>query len=286
MWRDNTQVSYFGQGPGAVQDDQSQYRLKSTDVAGYAALRPTETLTFTGELGWIRRPQIQTTAGAFNPDYAQTQVAFPDAPAMSLAVQPNFLRSEFSVALDTRQYRGHPTSGGLYRAGVTVYSDESAGTFSFDQYEAEAVQLVPIAGERIVFAGHAWTVFTDVPNGHDVPFYLMPVLGGNNTLRAFDDYQFHDRNTLLVNAEVRLALTTHIDAAAFVDAGNVAFRYGDLNLDKRSYGAGVRIHTARATFGRLDVAHGSEGWRFVFRTTEPLKISRLSRHTAIIPAVP
>ena len=82
-----------------------------------------------------------------------------------------------------------------------------------------------------------------------------------NTLRSFTDYRFHDDNMLLANAELRLALMTHLDLAVFADAGNVAARAGDLDLDKRSYGAGFRLHTRRETFAMVDVAHGDEGWR-------------------------
>ena len=60
----------------------------------------------------------------------------------------------------------------------------------------------------------------------------------------------------------------------------------DLNFDKQSVGVGVRLHSAQSTFGRMDVAHGSEGWRVAFTTSEPLHLSRLSRRTAVIPFSP
>ena len=41
----------------------------------------------------------------------------------------------------------------------------------------------------------------------------------------------------------------------------------DLNLDKSSVGVGVRMHSIRSTFARLDVAHGAEGWRVIFNTS-------------------
>lgn len=56
--------------------------------------------------------------------------------------------------------------------------------------------------------------------------------------------------------EARLAVTRHVDAAAFADAGGVASRLADLGLDRTSYGIGVRMHTSRANFLRVDVAHG------------------------------
>jgi hemolysin activation/secretion protein len=114
----------------------------------------------------------------------------------------------------------------------------------------------------------------------------MPALGGDNTLRAYDDYQFHDLNSVVASAEVRVAMMAHIDAAAFYDAGNVAARYDNLNFSKRSIGVGLRIHTAHATFGRLDAAHGSEGWKFVLRTNDPFKLSRIMRKIAAAPFSP
>jgi hypothetical protein len=91
---------------------------------------------------------------------------------------------------------------------------------------------------------------------------------------------------MLFNAEARIAMMSHVDAALFMDAGNVAARFGDLDLGKRSYGAGLRFHNVRQNFARIDVARGSEGWRLLFRLTDPLNLSRLSRRTAPVPVVP
>jgi hypothetical protein len=77
-----------------------------------------------------------------------------------------------------------------------------------------------------------------------------------------------------------------VDVALFVDAGNVGPQFQDLNFDKRSYGGGIRLHTDRATFARLDVAQGAEGWRVVFRTSDPFRIARLTRRVAAVPFVP
>jgi hypothetical protein len=146
--------------------------------------------------------------------------------------------------------------------------------------------MVPLGDSRFTLGLHGWTVFCDVGNGHSVPFYLVPALGGQNTLRAYDNFQFHDLNTVVATAELRIALMKHVDVAAFYDAGNVAPRYGDLNFDKRSIGAGFRLHTERAIFGRLDVVHGAEGWRVLFRTSDPFKLSRVTRRVASVPFVP
>ena len=71
-----------------------------------------------------------------------------------------------------------------------------------------------------------------------------------------------------------MALFNHLDAAVFADAGNVAPHVADVNLDKRSYGAGLRLHSRESTFARVDIAHGGEGWRFMFRLSDPLQLKR------------
>ena len=60
----------------------------------------------------------------------------------------------------------------------------------------------------------------------------------------------------------------------------------DLNLEKHSYGAGLRLHSRESTFARVDIARGGEGWRFMFRLSDPLQLKRLTRRTAPVPFVP
>ena len=79
---------------------------------------------------------------------------------------------------------------------------------------------------------------------------------------------------------------SHVDVAAFFDAGNVAYRARDLNFDKTAYGIGIRLHTQRTTIGRIEVARGAGGWNVLFRTGDPLHVKRLSRRVAPVPFVP
>jgi outer membrane protein assembly factor BamA len=157
--------------------------------------------------------------------------------------------------------------------------------FSFKRYEVEGAHFAPL-GSHVVVALHGWLVASQPDEGQVVPFYLQPSLGGHNTLRSYADYRFHDRHLMAMNAEGRVAVMTHVDAAVFFDAGNVARQLGDLNFDKRSYGAGIRVHTRRQTFARVDVARGGEGWRLLLRVSDPLDLSRLSRRLVNAPFVP
>jgi hypothetical protein len=283
-WQDFMQVNFFGQGADTLESTRSEYRLTSRNAVGYATLRLLESVAIEGSVGWLR-PDISEPAGWFERDRPDTRDVFPSDVVFAIPDQPTFVHSEAAVTADTRDFWRHPTRGGLYRAAASNYAARNK-LFSFRRYEAEAAHFVPVGGTHLVVALHQWLVASDTSAGQVVPFYLQPSLGGHNSLRAYSDYRFHDRNLIVVNAEGRIALMAHVDAALFVDAGNVAAVLADLNLDKRSYGAGVRLHTRRQTFARLDLAHGDEGWRLVVNLTDPLALSRLSRRTAAVPFVP
>jgi hypothetical protein len=285
-WQDLTQVNYFGVGSDSSEATRSEYRIKTTDFVGYANYRPVRWLTVASRLGWMERPTLSSPAGPFDRGYPDARAVFVTEPAFNLDRQPSFLHGDVSIAVDTRDYPSHPMSGGLYRAGWTMFSDGNLDRYTFRRYEAEAFHALPIVAERFTVIGHVWTVASDAGAEQTLPVYMLPSLGGSNTLRSFSDFRFHDRHMLVASVESRIALFTHIDAAVFVDAGNVAPHFGDLDLAKRSYGAGLRLHTHQATTARVDVAKGVEGWRVIFSLNDPFRLRRLSRAATAVPFVP
>jgi hypothetical protein len=66
------------------------------------------------------------------------------------------------------------------------------------------------ADMTLVAEGANGRVFSDAPGGRSVPFFLMPSLGGHNTLRGYYDYRFHDNDMQAFNAESRWALFDHL----------------------------------------------------------------------------
>jgi hypothetical protein len=283
-WQDSTQVNYFGIGADSLESLRSEYRVRDADVLGYGSLKANRWLSVGGRFGWLKKPDLSSSSGSFDRNFADALEVFAFDPGV--AGPTSYLHTDVSAVADTRDHPDHPTGGGLYRASAGIFSDRDLGQFSFRRYEAEGMQVVPVVGKTWVVALHGWSVFSDTSAGESVPFYMLPSLGGNNTLRSYHDYRFHDRNMLLAGAESRFALLRHVDAAVFVDAGNVAPRASDLNLKKTSYGAGLRVHSATSTIGRLDVAHGREGWSLFFRMNDPFGLARRSERATVVPFVP
>jgi Omp85 superfamily domain len=289
LYQDMLQVNYFGLGNNSLQSNRSGYRLDETDIFGYATYRPGPNwLSITGRLGWIHQAELSTMTGWSVP-YPNTLDVFTDATAPGLKQQPAFWHGDGSVAVDTRDNSGHPTSGGIYRATFARYTDRTYGKYSFERYDVEAAHFLPIVEDNWVIALRGWAVFSQTSGGNTVPFYLMPSLGGKNTLRGYYDYRFHDRDMEVFNVESRWGLFTHLDAAVFYDTGKVGPRPGDLGFShlKNSYGFGFRVHTRQATVGRVDVGHSVEGWRVIVKMNDPFKRSTLSGgRPEMIPFVP
>lgn len=285
LWRDLTQVHYFGTGRETLESMLSQYRVRYFDTIGYATAQAGRFVSVTATAGLLRSARVQSATGWFREDLPDTRTLFPGEPAFRPEAIPRFRHAGLSVVGDTRDQPGYPSRGGLYRAAWSGFWGPSGGILSFQRIETEAVQFVPLAGEWWSAAVHGWGVFTDTDDGQFVPFYMMATLGGH-AHRGYNSYRFSDRNLLLATIESRLRLTSHIDGALFVDAGNVAATARDLDLARRSWGAGVRLHTATSTLARLDVARADEGWRVVFSMSDPFRLSRVTRRAPQMPFNP
>jgi hemolysin activation/secretion protein len=122
---------------------------------------------------------------------------------------------------------------------------------------------VNFLSERRVLAFRGWLATTDVNSGEQIPFYLMPSLGGNTTLRGFRALRFRGPNAMLLQAEYRFEIWAGLDAALFYDTGKVTDRRADLNFKslEHDYGIGFRFNTDQGVILRIDAAFGSSDGR-------------------------
>jgi outer membrane protein assembly factor BamA len=277
-YQDFTQVNFFGIGNDSLKSNRTDYRLKDIDTLGFATVRANPWLSITGRAGALRRVDIERGTSTL---YPATQDVFDEISAPSLTREPNYLHADVAVNADTRDVPGYPTSGGRYRLSVAAYHDQTFGQYSFRRVEADAAQYIPI--RRSVVALRARVDLSQTGDGQAVPFYLLPALGGANSLRGFLDYRFRDRDLLMLNAEYRWPIARKIDAAAFYDAGAVAPEASGLTRRfNRDYGLGVRVHSDTHMLVRLDVARSNEGTRALLTFTTPLALPNRS----IAPYVP
>ena len=163
--------------------------------------------------------------------------------------------------LDWRPSSSYARRGGFWRATWSNYAQQAGTGSAFRLFEAEASQLIPILRESWIIALRARLTTTDTDPGNEVPFYLLPSLGGGSSIRGYHSWRFRDRNALLLNAEYRWTPSHYLDMALFLDAGQVAPRTEDLRFSElhTGYGIGARFHTPSAMVLRIDIGHSTEG---------------------------
>jgi hypothetical protein len=280
-YQDFTQINFFGIGGDSLKANQTNYRLRDMDALGFATVRPNRWLSIGGRVGVLRSVGIAAGTSSLSPS---TGELFDAVTAPGLTRQPGFLHADLSVDVDTQDAPGYPTSGGRYHVGVATFQDRTYSQYSFRRLDADAAEYIPLLHKNWVLALRGRAVLTETAAGQDVPFYLLPSLGGSTTLRGFLDYRFRDRDLLLFNAEYRWPLLRALDGALFYDAGTVGPSTAALSVRNAhtDYGVGVRLHSTRRTLVRLDVARSNEGYRALFSFTAPFRAAS----STVVPYAP
>ena len=93
--------------------------------------------------------------------------------------------------------------------------------YGFKQLDYEAIQHIPLLREAWVLSFRGAVETTNVNDSEQVPFFMLPALGGGSSLRGFSSWRFRDRNSLLLQGEWRIIVNRYIDMAVFFDAGKV-----------------------------------------------------------------
>ena len=226
-----------------------------------------------GEIAWRPLGHMRLQGGAMYEDYSTgspsggarppIESMFTPVTAPALGLDPAYWHGTASLGYDWRPSPGYARRGGLYQVRYHQYA---GGVDDFERVEGEVVQHVPLVREYWVLSlhGHADSILTD---GAVVPYYLLPSLGGGDTLRGYSSWRFRDRTAALTTAELRWIPNRNIvDVAVFYDAGMVAPEFGDLALSrfKSDAGIGVRFHGPLATPLRIELAKSREGLHLVF----------------------
>jgi len=255
----NTQEVFFGTGNDTRAEDRSIYRLEDRTIGGKVGLHVSPNVKVGAHSSWIK-----TTAGnASTPRLRSVGEVFSAETLTAIDGEPTYLSSGAFVDIDSRDEPGNPRSGGRYAANWSVFKDQDLGLHDFTQYDVEVQQYIPLFHQRRVIALRAKTTLTQTADGKQIPFYMLPTLGGSEDLRGYEDFRFRDRNMVVVNAEYRWEAFSGLDVALFADAGQVATHAQDLRLRdmKTSAGFGFRVNTAKGVFYRVDVGFSKEATR-------------------------
>ncbi len=157
-----------------------------------------------------------------------------------------------SILRDTRNQVFYPTKGVFGEFFVVPSGKIFGANRNFTKISAD-VSTYKSLGKRTVLASN----YVAIANIGDVPFNQLAYLGGQSKLRGVFEGYFRDKNTLIIQQEVRQEIWKRLGGVAF---GSMAFlgsqddAFLRLNKPKFTYGAGLRIATKNHLNIRLDYA--------------------------------
>jgi hypothetical protein len=260
-WRDATEVGFHGFGMNTTSGDVANYGFEQPSGSALLTIRPTRGLFLMRGGVEASRWDLKSGKGtAPSVDEVYTPESLP-----GLGTTTTFLHTQATLGFDSRPSSGYARRGGFYGVTGHDYTDRD-DALGFRQVDYEVIQHIPILRDTWVVSLHGLAKTTFDKGDQTPPFYLQPSVGGGSSLRGFSSYRFTDRNSLLLQAEWRIVGNRFFESAVFYDAGKVAARTSDLDLNhlKSDYGFGVRFHAPMATVLRVDVARSNEGTRLVF----------------------
>ncbi len=260
--RDYPQENFFGLGPDSARDD--RVRLRDPHEP-FRWPRGCQTRRAPARRRRARVPDAATRRGAERSvsDRDRGHSLRPKCPALfpaPISCDPTRSSRSTIASRDIRR------KGGWYRIDFSHYDDRTAGQFTFNRIDADLRQFIGFLAGRRVIAARLFVSTSDTSAGQTMPFYFMPTLGGNDTLRGFREYRFRAPHAILAQAEYRWEIWSGFDAALFYDAGKVANRRDDLDFEnlESDYGIGFRFNTNSGVILRVDAAFGSRDGKHLY----------------------
>ena len=259
-WNDAPDLTFFGLGNNTSNASEVSYGLRSIEAGAQVQVRAARWFRYGGSIGYLG---AHSGAGDEQEPSVETTLTNESAPGLGSA--PAWVHSSAYAAVDTRESPGYTHRGGLYSVTFHRYADRG-GQFNFDRTEIDLRQFIPLLHNNWVIALEGRADLTSSAPGQVIPYFMLPSIGGRDTLPGFEEYRFTDRNTLLLRSELRWTPTPLVDMAVFLGQGTVAPRVAALDLHdlKRDWGIGARFHGSTFTALRIEVTHSVEGWRYNF----------------------
>ena len=260
-WREATEVGYYGLGTSNATSDRANYGFKQPYGVATLTVRPVRRHVLIQ--GSVDASEWQQTPGSGSAPSVD-EVYTPET-LTGLGSTITYFHSRATIGLDSRPSPGYARRGSFLGVTVHDFTDRN-DAYGFTQVEYEAIQHVPLVREAWVLSFHGRVATTATKGSQEIPFFMLPAIGGGSSLRGFSSWRFRDRNSLELQAEWRAIVNRYIDLALFYDTGKVTAHTTDINLEnlKNDVGIGFRFHGPVTTPLRLELAKGNEGLSLIF----------------------
>jgi len=177
----------------------------------------------------------------------------------------NYSGIGISILIDNRDNSLNPRKGHYFELNGLSYYDHSKTDGSFQSILFDARWYETIR-KKLVWNINAIGAF----NQGNVPFRMLPAIGGARFMRGYYQGRFRDNNLILAQQEFRYPLFWRFGFACFMGMGQVAQQIGDFNAQRfhYNYGLGLRFVIDRKENASIRIDYGftadSQGMYIVF----------------------
>ncbi len=235
--------SYFGSGHLSSRDRETNYNPEHSHLSSSVLWQARSNIVIDLRVGY----DAYNISDGEDPNLVGDIDSIRQIYKLSLSETRNTRLASFGGTIDHdwRNDKGQPTAGGREIISVVYYaSTEDNDNFKYTSITVDVRQYFHIFKKRAL-AVRVMALSTDLGDKTQVmPFYLLPSLGGAETLRGYTRLRFVDNDLALISAEYRYPIWKKIDAFVFLDEARVFisltdhFKWHDW---KYSYGGGLRV---------------------------------------------
>ncbi len=219
-WREATQVGFYGVGTNTSKDDRTNYLFQQPYGSALFTLFPTRRVL-------MLRGGVELTQWSQEPGegtFPSVETRYTPATLPGLGAEVTYLHTQGDVGLDWRTSPGYSAPRRVPRRHAARLQRQRRrvrlpdGRIRRDRAPSRS------CARRGCSRSAAASSTRRSKDGQQIPFFMLPSLGGGSSLRGYASWRFRDQNSLLLQAEWRIMVNRYLDLAFFYDAGKVAAR--------------------------------------------------------------
>ncbi|WP_338235739.1 BamA/TamA family outer membrane protein [Persicobacter diffluens] len=242
------------------------YGIGAANSSEQFTLYTSNSFSYNAEFNYMLRQELMV---GFGMNYMHQTVADIDNPEILPISTPGYEGGNligFGPILrwDTRNNNFYPTSGHWLNLQASFYTP-GLSDYQFNLFTAEIRKFFTIVDEKNILALQGRVDITD----GEVPFFLMPGIGGSKRLRGIDHFnRYLDNNAWFAQVEFRRHLWWRFSGATWAGAGQTTTHAHQFSLQEAQFvgGAGLRFQaTEKDRLNvRVDVGFGSGGQKGIY----------------------
>ena len=168
------QEIFYGLGQDSSLDNQTDFLLEEGFYSVVAGHQFNRWLGAGARLGYVK---VNVGRGS-DDDFPNIQDLFDDVSAPGLERQPDFLRIDSALYLDSRNTPGNPHQGGALGIGYSRIDDRGGDDFEFNRLSLDARAYLSLGSRQRILAMRLYGAWDDARDDSRVPFYMQRTLGG------------------------------------------------------------------------------------------------------------